>query len=30
MDAVYLGVLAGAYALTTGLIWALHRLGRPS
>ena len=30
MDAVYLGILAGVYVLTVGLIWALDRLGRTS
>jgi hypothetical protein len=30
MDAVYLGMLAGVYLLTVGLVWALDRLGRRS
>jgi hypothetical protein len=30
MDAVYLIILAGLYAITHGLIWALHRLGETS
>jgi len=30
MDAVYLGLVAGAYLLTVGLIWALNRLRTPS
>ncbi len=30
MDAVYLLILAGLYAVTHGLIWALHRLSKTS
>jgi hypothetical protein len=30
MDAIYLLVLAGLYAITHGLIWALRRLGDAS
>jgi hypothetical protein len=30
MDAIYLLILAGLYAITHGLIWALHRLERTS
>jgi hypothetical protein len=30
MDAVYLGMVAGVYLLTVGLIWALNRLRGPS
>jgi hypothetical protein len=28
MDAIYLLILAGLYAITHGLVWALKRLGR--
>jgi hypothetical protein len=30
MDAIYLLIFAGLYALTHGLVWALQRLGKPS
>jgi hypothetical protein len=30
MDAVYLGMLAGVYLATVGLVWALNRLRTPS
>jgi hypothetical protein len=30
MDAVYLLILAGLYAVTHGLVWALDRLGKSS
>jgi hypothetical protein len=30
MDALFLLILAGLYALTHGLIWALDRLGKSS
>ncbi len=30
MDAVYLLILAGLYAVTHGLVWALARLGKTS
>jgi hypothetical protein len=30
MDAVYLGMVAGVYLLTVGLVWALNRLRAPS
>jgi hypothetical protein len=30
LDAVYLLILAGLYAITHGLVWALDRLGKPS
>jgi hypothetical protein len=30
MDAIYLLMLAGLYAVTHGLVLALHRLGRTS
>ena len=30
MDAIYLLILAGLYAITHGLVWALRRLGGTS
>jgi len=30
MDALYLRILAGLYALTHALVWALDRLGKSS
>jgi hypothetical protein len=30
MDAVYLLILAGLYAITHGLVWAFGRLGKTS
>ena len=30
MDALYLLILAGLYALTHALVWALDRLGKSS
>jgi hypothetical protein len=30
MDAIYLLILAALYAITHGLVWALHRMGGAS
>jgi hypothetical protein len=30
MDAIYLLILAGLYAITHGLVWALRRMGKTS